>query len=376
MRRHPSLLWAAAAGGVALAAAPASAEALRGDLGAVNTLDLWRSHGGLRIGSTFVNKFEVVGQATGGAGVTARARYFYVSGDGLSDELAGDLQGVDNNEADRTHRLIEAWVEAPLAEGASVRAGLIDLNAEFDAIGPAALFVNSSHGIGTEFATSGRSGPSIFPVTGLGVRAAVDRRWLGLRGAVVDGAPGDPRRPRALVDMRLGGSDGLLLAGEADLALPAGVRLAVGAWRYTRRQESLGDPGRSRSQGAYASLSAALPWKGAAAWARVGLADPDTAPVARQWSGGIVKAGPVASRPRDELGLAVSRAETSTGLRTFAGAGRAETVVELTYRFQATDRLSIQPDLQYVANPAAAAGTPDAVVVGLRLTLVAGRTPE
>jgi porin len=51
-----------------------------------------------------------------------------------------------------------------------VKIGLYDLNSEFDVIEAAALFLNPSHGIGPDFAQSGRNGPSIFPVTSLAIR--------------------------------------------------------------------------------------------------------------------------------------------------------------------------------------------------------------
>ena len=73
----------------------------------------------------------------------------------------------------------------------TLRAGVLDLNAEFDAPETLGLFVGSPHGIGTEFSQTGSAGPSVWPVTGLGIRAAgAWENGLSWRFGVYDGAPG------------------------------------------------------------------------------------------------------------------------------------------------------------------------------------------
>src|SRR3546814_8879648 len=67
----------------------------------------------------------------------------------------------------RALRLYEAWIDQKIGDAASVRIGLYDLNSEFGALDTAGFFVSSPHGIGTDFAQSGRNGPSIFPATSL-----------------------------------------------------------------------------------------------------------------------------------------------------------------------------------------------------------------
>ena len=68
-------------------------------------------------------------------------------------------------------KLYEAWFEQTLFDDRlSFKAGLYDLNTEFDVVETAGLFINSSHGIGPDFSQSGVNGPSIFPTTSLGIR--------------------------------------------------------------------------------------------------------------------------------------------------------------------------------------------------------------
>src|SRR5690349_14154835 len=71
---------------------------------------------------------------------------------GTPSQLVGDVQGVSNMEAPGTVRLEEAWLQQNLfANRLSLLAGRYDLNTEFYRLQSAALFINSSFGIGPEF---------------------------------------------------------------------------------------------------------------------------------------------------------------------------------------------------------------------------------
>ena len=73
---------------------------------------------------------------------------------------------------------------------------------------------------------------------------------------------------------------------------------------------------------------------------------------------GLSYRGLLDSRPDDLLALGAAHAQLRDG---------AESVIELSYHVQATPRLSLQPDLQYVVQR----GTdiPNAWVVGLRASV-------
>ncbi len=96
----------------------------------------------------------------------------HLGGDDISGDFIGDIHGVNNIEAPDAWHLYEFWSEFNFGGRAntSLRMGLLDLNADFDAPVTSALFVGPVHGIGTEFAQTGSNGPAIFPVTGLGIR--------------------------------------------------------------------------------------------------------------------------------------------------------------------------------------------------------------
>src|SRR5690606_31578386 len=152
--------------------------------------------------------------------------------------------------------LYEAWIDQRLWDDrVSLRAGLYDLNSEFDAIDPAALFVNSAHGIGTDFGQTGENGPSIFPNTSLALRieAQLSDNWL-VRAAVLDGVPGDPNHPKRTT-IKLGNGDGALMVGEINYA-QGNFRAGLGTWGYTARfTDSMTGMERRGNQGIYGFVS-------------------------------------------------------------------------------------------------------------------------
>ncbi|NBC64922.1 MAG: hypothetical protein GVY07_04555 [Bacteroidetes bacterium] len=106
-------------------------------------------------------------------------------------QYAGDLQGVSNIEAEQTIRLFEVWIQQRLFNNQlSILGGLYDVNSEFDVMGSASLFMQSSQGLGGNFAGSGLIGPPTFPAAGLGgrIKFVPDRR-IYIQAGLMDGAP-------------------------------------------------------------------------------------------------------------------------------------------------------------------------------------------
>lgn len=337
----------------------------------------------------------------------ARAFFYGLGNHGdRPSEAVGDFQGVSNIEAPSTLRLLEAWFEQDWMDGrASGLVGLYDVNSEFDVIPAAALFINSSHGIGAEFGGSGRNGPSIFPVTSLAARFKWrPSEWSYLHALVADGVPGDPRHPRR-TSVRFDDGDGVLLVGEVGLFnLPsedlrrrshAGSlapserryghfgKFALGLWGYTGEVDDLlrvdinGNPRqRSGSFGVYALAEQQVFYEsedasqGLSVFARAGLADEQVQAVGRYLGAGLVYRGIVPERGEDELGLAVAAARFGEEFQAAAGGGSTwedwEVAIELTYRAALTPWFSIQPDLQFVIHPGGDPQVDDALVLGLR----------
>ena len=189
-------------------------------------------------------------------------------------EYAGDAQVVSNIDAPDAMKVFEAWLDQGFGERVSVRAGLYNVNSEFDSKDAAKPFLNSSHGIGKDWSQAGANGPSIFPTTSLAARLRV--QGPGTTSALVlvaDGVPGDPEDPTG-THIHLSREDGALLATEFGWSRAGGTgghaaRLGVGAWRFTgtfdhvERTDGAGDPervtatrGRTRSWRARCSRAA------------------------------------------------------------------------------------------------------------------------
>lgn len=340
--------------------------------------------GGLRRGARFLGKLDVsatlAGEAIGLEGASAFINLQHVHGEPFSEELVGDAQVVSNIEAANGLRPLEAWVAFPLFGGGSiVKAGLIDLNTEFDVQDVGSLFLNSSHGIGPDFSQSGLNGPSIFPTTATAVVLRHKAADWTFRIGLFDAVAGDPDRPGRTV-VRFPGDSGALLAAEAEMKLGEGDFVRAGAWAYTSRFDDLeevdveGEPVRRKgSRGGYVTVEKRF--LGTAngstldSWIRVGIAEARLNPIGVYVGGG-------ASFGTDErrAGLAVAHARLGApALNARAAAGmpgdRAETIIELTYAHVVDERLTIQPDIQYVINPGWDRDTPDALVGGVRVTL-------
>lgn len=343
------------------------------------TADNWSVFSGVDPGLAILSKLQVSatlsGDKLGLEGWSAHAQVFRFDGQQLSARM-GDIQTADNLEALPMTRLFEAWIARQWgSENRSIalRAGLIDLNSQFDSVDPASLFLNSSHGIGPDLSRSGRNGPSIYPVTALGSTLTIvpSKKWT-FRLGVFDGVPGDPYRPRAFVAERLGRHDGLLAIAQSDYSLSKDARIEAGIWRYTATVPAVdGTP--VHDQGAYVSLEAPAPiLPRTSGWVRVGFADNRAQTVAGYIGLGAVQTGTFAKRPDDRFGIAIAHAIIGAPAVRALGISEAETSIEASYQVKLSDRFAVQPDLQYIIHPAGIAHAPNSLGVGLRFVLTAG----
>lgn len=302
-----------------------------------------------------------------------------------------DLQGTDNIAAPDALWPYEAWVQQNIGDRVSVLVGVYDVNSEFDAVDVAGLFLHSSFGNGAEFGLSGPNGPGAYPATGLAVRlATAPLPGLRLRFVAADGSPASPGS--AGLDFAWRQDDGTLLAAEAvhrpgrekTREAPRGgrrflgrtevtgspTRIGVGVWRYMGIRAA---EGAGVGQGIYLLAETRVGSLrgrsgGTGLFARVGVAA--GGPVRAYAGAGVTASGLLGSRPDDELGLGLALAWPDPDFPEAALGTRPETVLELTYRWIATEWLFIQPDLQYIANPAATSRADGALVLSARLALL------
>lgn len=325
-----------------------------------------------------------------GAFATVSVSAIHASGDAISGTYVGDLQGLNNIEADSGWYLYDFWTEFSFGsgQGTSVRAGLLDLNADFDTSPTAGFFISPPFGIGTDLAQTGENGPSIFPVTALGMRLTGQfSEALAWHVAAYDGVPGRTDR-HSVVTVDASRDQGALLIGEVDFASPGVHKIAFGAWTYTADFERVdaaatGDVVRGGgNRGAYAMIDAPLGMLGAAHFdgmVRMGVADARYNAVGTYVGAAIVATHLLPGRPDDGIGLAVARARTGGPFRdqlAFDGGlpAKAETAVELTWRAPLTGWLAIVPSVQWVNTPGADHSLHDAFVAGFRFEMSYARS--
>ena len=317
----------------------------------------------------------------GWRGATAHLDVMSTMG-GRPNGAAGTLQGVDSIEVASHHvRLFEAWVEQRIGQHSTVRAGAYDLNSEFYVNGAAGLLLSPSFGAGSELAATGPNGPSIFPSTALTVR--VEHRFGDVayaRAAVLNGAAGCLGDPNGL-DFSF--RDGLLLIGEAGIERP-GLKIAGGYWRYTKRHDDYtevdadGVPLQRIDHGGYAiaelQLTGGEGKRSLTVFGRAGMSGGAATPFQGGWQAGFLVERLIAGRPDSQASFGMSRGVTTPGYRAMlldAGArpSRAETTFELTYSDQLAKWLTVQPDLQFIADRGGVEKARGVMVGTLRLTI-------
>ena len=342
--------------------------------------------GGAERGARLLGNGELTAEADlghfGWTGGRAKLHLLSVHG-GDPNNLAGTIQGVNNIEAtpDRT-KVYEIWLEQSFArDRAALLVGMTDLNADFYQNDAAGLLIAPAFGIGSELASTGPNGPSIFPSTALAARLRVTPTEGSYVMAAVFNAKAGVLGDEDGVDLRM--RDGALAIAEAGLTRDG--KLALGYWRYTERQpdirlvDAAGDPLRETAQGVYILAEKRLAGseesgRQVSGFARLGLSDGDTTPYRGGWQAGILVDGVFAGQEGTQLSFGVNQAYLSRKHRRNArdaGAplGRAETGFELTYQQPLSPYLTVQPDVQYILNPSADPTIRDALVVGVRFTV-------
>ena len=367
---------------------------MNADLGALAGLDGWRLYGSV----------------------------VQIHGRGVAQDLVGNIQTVSGLEATRATKLYNLWVEKKLLDGRlDLRIGQEGANDEMMLSQQAQIFLNSSFGYPALMAANLPSGGPNFPIAApmarLNVRFGDALSWSG---AIFNGDPagpgnGDPQiRNRYGVAFRLrdaplifnelwfrpegafaGSLPGLWKVGlwrnDGDFADqrfdPTGAKLAItGASGFQHRG----------NHGFYGVIDQQV-WRrpgtedqGLGVWGLAMVSPQDRNLVDLFVEGGLTMKGLLESRPKDTLGLAFAYMRTSKSARAFyedgyaAGTGLRpiqgyELVGELTYQAILSDKVTLQPSVQYVRNPGAAIPIPanrfsqeyqkPAFVVGLRATI-------
>lgn len=305
--------------------------------------------------------------------------FLYMLGNAGSDPTTyvGDLQASDNIEAYDTFKVYEAWYDHNFGDGAlSVLAGLYDLNSEFYALDYAGTLINSSFGIGVDVA---QVGPSIFSTTALALRlksALTESTYV--QGAIFDGIPGDPNRPRGTrVKFQDGdGVFGVVEAGCNSLPETPHYKYGVGYWVHTADFEDFNGNAHSHNSGIYAIAEKNIlpeedPNQGLGVFTQLGFTHPDRNEIGNYVGVGLSYVGLIPERDEDVFSLGLAYARNGADFRRATeNAAMAEAAVEMTYHAKILPYFSIQPDIQYINNPGATRDLNSALVLGARFEVL------
>lgn len=276
---------------------------------------------------------------------------FYTSAIGTHgtnpSDFLGDIGGVSNiATSHNTVKLYELWFEKQF-DRLSLLIGLHDLNSEFYVNRPSLLFLNSSLGIGAEFALTGVNGPSIFPATAYAIRAnyAFQQDYY-LRIGLYNAIAGDFEQPYGThthFDLDKGILSVVEVGKESSL-----TKTSLGVWRYSHKHAHVLEEEKINDWGVYLLLD--HQFEKLSGFVRLGSSTPEVNSVDLNVSAGVT----IPMNYGDEalLGFAVSLIEGNHKYLESRGiSGAHEITYELTYQFRYGKHLILQPNIQCVTHP-------------------------
>jgi len=286
------------------------------------------------------------------AGGTFFINFQNIAGPGIGDEV-GDVQGLDNLDADGRTQISEIWYEHVLLDQKlRLKVGKFDANSEFAFVDNGGEFLNSSMGFTpTIFVFSS------YPDPAFGFSAFVyptESIYAGVGlfdGAGQEGIATGPRGPSTL----FGGPADMLYMAEAgvtwslsDDALDG--RLGAGVWLHDGDFTKFAGGTADHATGLYLVFDQML-WRenpgddndaqGLACFAQYGKASKSISAVVHHFGTGLAWTGAIPGRDQDVLGAGM----TTVVLSDEPGSGFTddyETAFELFYRLQLTPFFSIQ----------------------------------
>ena len=273
-----------------------------------------------------------------------------------SEKLFGDFQVASNIEAGNHTYLHELWYKHTF-ENVQIKFGLQDLNSEFVTNEYAGSFINSSFGIPSLI--SDNIPVPIFPLTALGISGKYHiNEDITVQAALFDGLPESFENNQYNLNWNVSDNDGVLVFTELQFSasinnLPGTFK--TGYYHHSHLRESNEKTGISETifdnnYGFYAvvdqTIFEANDNCGLGLFAQLAVSPGNINMHNYYLGGGIHYQGLFDDNGEDSFGLA------------FANAGfnrdemKNETTIEMFYKTTVTENLFLQPDIQYIINPA------------------------
>ncbi|MEY2879059.1 MAG: Porin precursor [Verrucomicrobiota bacterium] len=321
-----------------------------------------------------------------------------LAGKGPTERFVGDALALSNTEGFNSVRLYSFWVEAGNAQW-SLRVGSLLADEEFSGTAVGGNFFNSAFGWPTFIsANTVNTGPAFFaaaPGARLAVKLGDKATW---RTGIYDGdtfnsPAGDPSRNRDGLHLSVGGAQGWFGITEVAYEATAATRLKAGLWWHTAEFADVRDDAAGRrfaqsgkapathssNHGGYAVLEQTLAGESGKAGnieahARVGVAPVNRNAISWALDTGLAFTGLIPGRGDDVAAVGFTHAQVSPRFARTAQllaprdpAPDYERVFEVNYKFKVSDKVNVQPDLQYISHVGGSAARSNALVFLLRV---------
>ncbi len=355
--------------------------------------------GGVKTGATMQGLTTMTMDMDTGKALGLPGGTFYVSalqlhGRSLSPYYLDTLQTANGNEGDNATRLWELWYDQAFLGGKfDIKLGQQSIDNEFIGSTYSGLFVNTMAGWPIVPSVDLYGGGPAYPLSSLGMRGQFkpDGNTAILAGVFDDDPGGGPfSADQQALDPRGGRfslKNGALWIAELQYScklfgLPGTYKF--GGWYDSGSfADQLYGYNHRGNYSLYGVVDQTI-WQSAAdsnrtlnVFGRIMGAPSGRNIVDLGFNGGITLTAPLPGRDNDQAGLDFGVAHVSTraaAADAAAGLPRqgTETLLEVTYQAQATPWLVLQPDVQYVLNPAGGINNPNGSGKKLGNELVAG----
>jgi porin len=325
----------------------------------------------------------------------------YIHGTSLSQRYVGDFSNTSNIAGYNTLRLQNLWLQKEFWQNRiALKLGNISVDGpnEYFQSSSSSLFINGTFGA-FMFITLNVPNAPVYPIAAPGVQiqflpTSTTYIMAGIYGQDDNSDPATNNQNGTRFALNTG--SGMLIMSEAGFLLNQGTNdkglqgtYRIGSWIDTGNHTTFA------SQAQFANGTGSLESVGAnygvygvldqqifsgsnkiiSFFVRSGGAPSNTTFVDYYVDGGFNFTGFIPGRVNDVGGLGLARSHVS---KDFSEAqiqqgnppSTAETVIEATYKIQLAPWWTLQPDIQYIVTPSGVEGSQDAVVLGMRTTVV------
>lgn len=323
-------------------------------------------------------------KAFGWKGASFNTTWIWTMGDQVTVPFVGSDFSVSGIEAPRGFRALDLWLQQKLfGDKLTLRAGMFNADRDFTISEYSSFFLNSA--FGWPLVYDGRlGGQPAYPYAAPGIYAA----WQPAEGWLFQTAvtQGTAYTQDANFYWNFDRMNGLMFLGESIYSwrkaqLPGTAKL--GAVFQTGYLDVAGSQEESAwgggfyygiiDQSLYVEAGSTEDRPQGLGWfGRGGFAAPQqTSSIGFIAQSGLVYTGPFPGRDSDSVGLAFAWDQESRGeAATLTGSNRGlEMIFEASYEAQISPWLTMQPNLQYILQPAGSTAIPNALVIGISIDI-------